>query len=84
MNSYDIDKQLTYLYKELDQVEMANELTACIICNTDSKQQAIEAIQQEIDYYEGQLKEIDEAEKCEDDGMDYDALCISQGISRYC
>lgn len=84
MNRYEIDKQLTSLYKELDQVAAANELTACILCNTNTKQEAIEAIQQEIDYYEGQLKEIEESEQCDDDGMDYDALCYSQGISRYC
>lgn len=40
MNRYEIDKKLSSLYKELDQVEMANELTACILCNTDTKQEA--------------------------------------------
>lgn len=56
LTRYEIDKQLSSLYRELEQVKMANELTACILCNTDTKQEAIEAIQQEIDYYEGQLK----------------------------
>ncbi len=65
MNRYEIDKKLSSLYKELEQVEMANELTACILCNTDTKQEAIETIQQEIDYYEGQLKEIEEYENRE-------------------
>jgi hypothetical protein len=65
MNRYEIDKQLSSLYRELEQVKMANELTACILCNTDTKQEAIEAIQQEIDYYEGQLKEIEEYENRE-------------------
>ncbi len=74
---------LNDLYKLLEQVQMANEFTACIICNTDTKQEAIECIQQEIDFYECQLKE-NERYECEDDGMDYDALCYSQGISRYC
>lgn len=84
MNICEIEKQLSLLYYELDRVEMSNELTACILCNTDTKQEAIEVIQQEIDYYERELREIEEAEQCEDDGMDYDALCYSQGISRYC
>ena len=65
MNRYEIDKKLSSLYKELEQVEMANELTACILCNTDTKQEAIETIQQEIDYYEGQLTEIEEYENRE-------------------
>lgn len=74
---------LNDLYKLLEQVNMANELTACILCNTDTKQEAIEGIQQEISFYECQLKEVDKCE-CDDNGMDYDALCYSQGISRYC
>lgn len=84
MSMVDVESILTELYKKLDQVEMANELTACILCSTDTKQEAIETMQQEIDYYEGLLKEIEETEQCDDDGMDYDALCYSQGISRYC
>lgn len=84
MNTIEIENRLVELNRELERVNEANELTACILCNTDTNQEAIEAIQQDIEYCENQLKEIYESEQCEDDGMDYDALCYSQGISRYC
>lgn len=84
MTRYEIENELSHLYNLLEQVNMANEITACILCNTDTKQEAVESIQQSIDYYEGRIKEIEDAELFEDDGMDYDAICYSQGISRYC
>lgn len=49
----DIVSQLNDLYKLLEHVQMANELTACILCNTGTKQEAIEGIQQGISFYEG-------------------------------
>jgi len=84
MTRYEIENELSHLYNLLEQVNMGNEITACILCNTDTKQEAVESIQQSIDYYEGQMKAIEDAGQCEDDGMDYDAICYSQGISRYC
>ena len=48
--------------------------------NADSKKEVIQLITDEIDSLEDALKGF---ETCEDDGMDYDALCRVQGISRY-
>ena len=70
MNAYTINQQLDSLYKDL---EAAHN-------NADSKKEAIQLITDEIDSLEDALKGF---ETCEDDGMDYDALCRVQGISRY-
>ena len=67
MNAYTINQQLDSLYKDL-------------MFNADSKKEAIQLITDEIDSLEDALKGF---ETCEDDGMDYDALCRVQGISRY-
>lgn len=80
MNAYTINQQLDSLYKDLEAAHNNDEKAVCEMFNTDSKKEAIQLITDEIDSLEDELKGF---ETCEDDGMDYDALCYSQGISRY-
>ena len=72
MNAYTINQQLDSLYKDLEAAHNNDERTVCLMFNADSKKEAIQLITDEIGF-----------ETCEDDGMDYDALCRVQGISRY-
>lgn len=44
-----------------------------VLYNVDTREEAIQGVLESI-----------ESEEYEDDGMDYDALCMSQGLSRYC
>ena len=53
----DYSAELEKLYSELEQVESMAELEACEFCGADSKDEALEAIQCEIDYYEDALRE---------------------------
>lgn len=43
---------LDRLYKEYKSVMCMSEEDACIYCNTDSKEDALQSIQDEIDYLE--------------------------------
>ena len=72
MNAYTINQQLDSLYKDLEAAHNNDERT--------SKKEVIQLITSEIDRLEDALIGF---ETCEDDGMDYDALCRVQGISRY-
>ena len=72
MNAYTINQQLDSLYKDLEAAHNNDEEAVCLMFNADSKKEAI--------HLEDALKGF---ETCEDDGMDYDALCRVQGISRY-
>ncbi len=80
MNAYTINQRLDSLYKELEVAHNNDEETVCMMFNADSKQEIIRLITDEIDSLEEALKGFD---ACEDDGMDYDALCQVQGLSRY-
>ena len=80
MNAYTINQQLDSLYKDLEAAHNNDERTVCLMFNADSKKEVIQLITDEIDSLEDALKGF---ETCEDDGMDYDALCRVQGISRY-
>lgn len=80
MNAYTINQQLDSLYKDLEAAHNNDEETVCEMFNADSKKEAIQLITDEIDCLEAELKGF---ETCEDDGMDYDALCAVQGLSRY-
>ena len=71
MNAYTINQQLDSLYKDLEAAHNNDERTVCLMFNADSKKEVI------------QLITLKGFETCEDDGMDYDALCRVQGISRY-
>ena len=77
MNAYTINQQLDSLYKDLEAAHNNDEEAVCLMFNADSKKEAIQLITDEIDSLEDALKGF------EDDGMDYDALCRVQGISRY-
>ena len=66
-----IELELSKLYEELEQVERMSELEACEFGNTNSKQEYIECIEEEIKYYQSELHEIQaELEKEEDNGLD--------------
>lgn len=75
MNAYTINQQLDRLYKDLEAAYNNDERTVCLMFNADSKKEAIQLITDEIDSLEDALKGF---ETCEDDGMDYDALCRVQ------
>lgn len=72
MNAYTINQQLDSLYKDLEAAHNNDEEAVCLMFNADSKKEAIQLITDEIDSLEDALKGF---ETCEDDGMDYDALC---------
>lgn len=77
MSQFEIERHLNALYKDLDNVLNMDEKTACMRFNVDSKSEILEVIQDEIDVCKSKLNPE------EDDGMDYDALCMVQGLSRY-
>ena len=68
------------LYRDLDNIQNMDEETARRVYNVDCKADVIEVIEEEIDTYEAILSGPDTDE---DNDMDYDALCLIQGLSRY-
>lgn len=79
MTHYELEQGLNALYKDLNNVQNMDEATARRVYNVDCKTDIIEVIQEEIETYQAILG----ADTTEDDGMDYDALCMVQGLSRY-
>jgi hypothetical protein len=79
MTHYELEQGLNALYRDLDNVENMDETTACRVYNVDCKADIIEVIQEEIETYQAILG----LDAKEDDGMDYDTLCMVQGLSRY-
>jgi hypothetical protein len=79
MTRYELEQGLNALYRDLDNVQNMDEQTACRVYNVDCKADIIEVIQEEIETYKAILGH----DTCEDDDMDYDALCEVQGLSRY-
>ena len=77
MTRSEIENELDKLYKNLEIAHNADEETVCRLFNTDSKNEIIKVITDEIDTYEDLLKEFDIPE---DDGMDYIGLQLSQGL----
>lgn len=69
--------KLEDLQDELERVENMTELEVMKAYNSDSKKAIIQLIKEDIIIEES-------SEYNESDGMDYDGLCYSQGISRYC
>ena len=66
-----LESVLIKLYEELELVESMSEEEACEFGNTNSKQEYIECIEEEIKYYQSELDEIQaELEKEEYDGLD--------------
>lgn len=68
------------LYAELQWAQQRDEQTVCRIFSADSKPEVLRLIADEIELLEEELRCFS---ACEDDGMDYDALCRSQGLSRF-
>ena len=60
MTRYEIEQELNGLYKDLDLAYNSDEETACLIFNVDKKKETIQAITDEIDFYEDLLKAKDE------------------------
>lgn len=69
--------KLECLEEELKEVHSMKNEEVMNRYNTDSKEEIIQLIKEDI------IIEKDK-ESDEDQGMDYDALCYSQGLSRYC
>ena len=80
MTRCEIEQGLNALYRDLDHVQNMDEETARRVYNVDCKADNIEVIEEEIDIYEAILSGPDTDE---DNDMDYDALCLIQGLSRY-
>lgn len=79
MTQYEIEREIEKQEADLNIVESSDEKTACFLFNAESKAELIEAIKDEIRFYRNLLQ----PDIYEDDGMDYDALCRVQGLSRY-
>lgn len=69
--------KLECLQAELEEVQSMTDLEVMQRYNSDSKSEIIQLIKEDIIIEES-------AELNNDSGMDYDSLCYSQGISRYC
>lgn len=80
MTRYEIEQGLNALYRDLDDAQNMDEETARRVYNVDCKADIIEVIEEEINTYEAILSGPDTGE---DNDMDYDALCLIQGLSRY-
>ena len=70
MKKENYQSELNNLYIELEKVENMSELEACEFCGTDSKEEGLEAIQEEIDYYESMLRESESEESDYTLGLD--------------
>ncbi|GAE83385.1 hypothetical protein [Bacteroides reticulotermitis] len=77
MNTKKIENQLNDLYKELEDVVSMSGEEVCRRYNADDKGEIVAGLQAEIEDLEEKLHGYDE---CEDDGMDYINLQISQGL----
>lgn len=66
----DLDARL-----EIAEINSMSLQAVQVLYNVDTKEEAIQGVLESIE---------SEEEEYEDDGMDYDALCMSQGLSRYC
>lgn len=80
MTQFELEQGLNALRKDLFAADSMDEATACRVYNVDCKADIIEVIKEEIETYETILLGSDSGE---DNGMDYDALCEVQGLSRY-
>ena len=55
IEAYAFEKALDKACEELEEVDKMSDAEACVFCNTDTKEEALEVIQVEIDYIEFQL-----------------------------
>lgn len=65
----DLDARL-----EIAEINSMSLAEVQVLYSVDTKEEAIQGV----------LESIESEEEYEDDGMDYDALCSVQGLSRYC
>lgn len=78
----EIRTELNFLYKYVEDLKGYDEETCQMLTDIDKpKCEIIEDMYKLIDKYEKQLYPSNYPS--EDDGMDYDALCRVQGLSRY-
>lgn len=70
----DLDARL-----EIAEINSMSLQAVQVLYNVDTREEAIQGVLESIE-----SEEEEEEEEYEDDGMDYDALCMSQGLSRYC
>ena len=80
MTQFELEQGLNALRKDLFAADSMDEATACRVYNVDCKADIIEVIKEEIATYETILSR---SVVIEDSGMDYDALCDVQVLSRY-
>lgn len=80
MTQFELEQGLNALRKDLFAADSMDEATVCRVYNVDCKADIIEVIKEEIATYETILSR---SVVVEDSGMDYDALCEVQGLSRY-
>ena len=62
----DLELKLSELNNELELVHMMGELEACEFCGTDTKEDGIEGIMCEIEYYQSKLDERNRSVEEED------------------
>lgn len=65
MTRYEIENELTSLYRELDTVRSMDEMTVCRCYNVDKKSDAVKDIRKDIECYECAKRELDEYENRE-------------------
>lgn len=58
IEAYAFKKALDKACIDLDKVDKMSDTEACAYCNTDTKEEALEVIQEEIDYIEFQLNRM--------------------------
>lgn len=58
IDAYEFEKALDKAYYDFDKVDKMSDAEACTFCNTDTKEEALQVIQEEIDYIEFQLDRI--------------------------
>lgn len=77
MTRCEIVQELERQEADLEQVKACDEREACLLFNADSKAELMEAIEDEIAYYKGLLRE----DEGTNSGMDYIGLQSSQGMA---
>lgn len=78
----EIKDRLDELYAQLAEVKEMPEQQACLIHNVDYKDEIIEILEEEIQSLEDEDIEYDYT----DEELEHErtALCVSQGLRRYC
>ena len=59
MTRYEIEKTLDTLYADLSFANTASEHNVCRAFNTDSREEAIQATNENIEYYKRKLRDIE-------------------------